>query len=367
MNFRLRIIFDRRKVASDTKRSPVEIEVTQKGASNLRKRICTGVNLYKNQWKDGSVVNHPDAMRLNVEIQDKYRELLEYFSSPRGRLDGFKVKDVVIPAFLDWLEEQIEGRNDLAPQTLKQHRTMLASVKAFERMRTFEDLTPENILAWDAQLRTHLTKQTAIHDYHKRLKVYVNRAVQFGLLQRSPYAVVRIARGVQHNIKYLTEQERDRIEGLELSGGIAVARDMFVMSCYTGLAHCDLVKVSRDDIVEEDGVEYICDSRNKTQSAYRLMVLPKVREILRRYDYNMDLMSNQKCNVYLKAIAVLAGIKINLTFHVGRHTFATWALKRGVSIEVVSKMLAHADISTTQIYAKVLQEEVTRGFEKLSE
>ena len=95
------------------------------------------------------------------------------------------------------------------------------------------------------------------------------------------------------------------------------------------------------------------------------MLLPKAQEILERYDYDLDRFTNQKCNQYLKAIQVMANIRTHLTMHVGRHTFATWALKKGVPIEVVSKMLAHTDIQTTQIYAKVLQEEVTKGFELL--
>lgn len=364
VDFKLRIIFDRRKIASDKKRGVVEIEVTRSGE---RKRISTGVTLYAHQWKDGMVVCHPDCVALNMRIQDKYREMYDYFSSSRcKRVNDFSSSDLIVAAFEDWLAEQIEGRNDLAYQTLRQHRTLLASVKAFGKFKSFDDLTPENVMRWDRHLRSHVDKQSSVHDYHKRLKVYVNRAVKFGLLERSPYAVLTISRGREHNVKYLTEDERDRIESLELTGGLAVARDMFVMSCYTGLAYCDLVKVGRGDIEVDGDREFICDRRSKTESGYRLLVLPKVKGILERYDYNMDRLSNQKCNVYLKAIAAMAGInRINLTFHVGRHTFATWALKSGVGIEVVSKMLAHADISTTQIYAKVLQSEVTAGFELL--
>lgn len=66
-------------------------------------------------------------------------------------------------------------------------------------------------------------------------------------------------------------------------------------------------------------------------------------------------------------VTCLLAAALWVLFHCRRHTFATWALKNGVGIEVVSKMLAHADISTTQIYAKVLQSEVTAGFEMLSE
>jgi site-specific recombinase XerD len=61
----------------------------------------------------------------------------------------------------------------------------------------------------------------------------------------------------------------------------------------------------------------------------------------------------------------MANINLNLTFHMGRHTFATWALTKGVGIETVSKMLAHSDISMTEKYAKVLQSGIVAGYDKL--
>ncbi len=128
---------------------------------------------------------------------------------------------------------------------------------------------------------------------------------------------------------------------------------MFLLACFTGLAFVDMQKVSRNDIYEENGMQWLIDKRSKTGSRYKLMLLPEAKEILERYDYNMNRITNQKANVFLKAIASDAGIEENLTMHMGRHTFATWALSKGVPIEVVSKMLAHADITTTQIYAKL--------------
>ena len=69
--------------------------------------------------------------------------------------------------------------------------------------------------------------------------------------------------------------------------------------------------------------------------------------------------SNQKINSYLKEIADLCGIEKNLTFHLARHTFATTVtLTNGVPIETVSKMLGHTKISTTQIYARVLEKKI---------
>src|SRR5690606_23852192 len=79
-------------------------------------------------------------------------------------------------------------------------------------------------------------------------------------------------------------------------------------------------------------------------------------------------MSNQKLNTYLKEIADLCQIGKNLTFHLARHTFATTVtLTNGVPIETVSKLLGHSRISTTQIYAKVVERKVSDDMEVLKE
>ena len=99
----------------------------------------------------------------------------------------------------------------------------------------------------------------------------------------------------------------------------------------------------------------------------QIKVIDKARALLERYDYKMPFVSNQKYNLYLKAVAKHAGITKRLTSHMARHTFATSALHNGIPIEVVSKMLSHADIGTTQLYAKVLADDVMAAFDKLNE
>jgi len=76
--------------------------------------------------------------------------------------------------------------------------------------------------------------------------------------------------------------------------------------------------------------------------------------------------SNQKTNAYLKEIAKACGIYKNVSFHMARHTFATTVtLSNGVPIETVSKMLGHSKLSTTQIYARVLQEKIGEDMQKV--
>ena len=67
----------------------------------------------------------------------------------------------------------------------------------------------------------------------------------------------------------------------------------------------------------------------------------------------LPIISNQRMNVYLKEVADRAKINRHLTSHIGRHTFVTLSLSNHVPIEIISKMLGHSDIKTTQIYAKM--------------
>ncbi len=102
-------------------------------------------------------------------------------------------------------------------------------------------------------------------------------------------------------------------------------------------------------------------------------LLPTAEKILRKYEGQfldgmlLPVLSNQKTNAYLKEIADICGIDKNLTFHLARHTFATtMTLGKGVPIESVSKMLGHTNIQTTQIYARITNDKISRDMETLS-
>jgi site-specific recombinase XerD len=105
--------------------------------------------------------------------------------------------------------------------------------------------------------------------------------------------------------------------------------------------------------------------------------LPVAIEIINKYKNDIKALvhhqvfppiTNQKVNSYLKEIAEICEIKKNLTFHLARHTFATTVtLTNGVPIESVSKLLGHSKISTTQIYAKVVEKKLGEDMLQLKE
>lgn len=151
---------------------------------------------------------------------------------------------------------------------------------------------------------------------------------------------------------------------------LRIVRDMFLFSCYTGLAYADVKKLTTDDIIKGiDGYQWIKTKRTKTDSVSSIPLLPMAMEILDKYQdhpevkrgpYILPVLSNQKSNAFLKEIAELCGIKKNLTTHLARHTFATTVtLSNGVPIESVSRMLGHKSLRTTQHYAKIVDRKIS--------
>ena len=176
---------------------------------------------------------------------------------------------------------------------------------------------------------------------------------------------------------FLDEQELFNLANKEFEiERIAQVRDIFLFSCYTGLAYIDTKNLKRSNIgVGIDGNKWIFTSRQKTKTQSNIPLLPQAEEIIEKYKNHpscvvkgtlLPVLSNQKMNAYLKEIADLCEIKKELTFHIARHTFATTVtLSNGVPIESVSKMLGHKSIKTTQQYAKILDKKVSEDMSTL--
>jgi len=151
-------------------------------------------------------------------------------------------------------------------------------------------------------------------------------------------------------------------------------RDIFIFSCFTGLAYIDVKKLTENNIrTSFDGKLWIMTKRQKTNVQSNILLLEVPKMILAKYKGKLPngealpVLSNQKMNAYLKEIGDLCGIDKNLTFHLARHTFATTiTLAKGVPIETVSKMLGHTNIKTTQIYARITDSKISDDMQELA-
>jgi len=146
-------------------------------------------------------------------------------------------------------------------------------------------------------------------------------------------------------------------------------RDIFIFSCYTGLAYIDVKKLKKAEVEGSDELGYwIRTRRQKTDARANIPLLEIAMDIINNYcrldllmpeDPILPVLSNQKTNAYLKELADLCGIHKELTFHVARHSFATTlTMTNGVPMETVSKMLGHKNIKSTQHYARIVDQKV---------
>jgi site-specific recombinase XerD len=240
-----------------------------------------------------------------------------------------------------------------------------------------ENLNYQFIIGFENFLRNYVCKKSlrkignnTTIKHIKRLRKMINMAIALEWLNKDPFIKFK-AKLEKREREFLTQIELEFIEDYESKiSRLDLVKDLFLFSCYTGIAYVDIMELTNKNILKGiDGNLWIETTRVKTKTTVRLPLLEVPETILSKYktdiraiaiDKLFPKISNQKLNSYLKEIADLCGIKKNLTFHMARHTFATTVtLTNGVPIESVSKMLGHTKLTTTQIYAKVVESKVS--------
>ena len=391
------IIYNHRGRFSKDGTAPVEVRVT---INRRAYYINTGVCVRPRDWKFGQIVGREDCvekndrLRIMLERVDRvvnerladcseddisFSEVRKMVFSPDSRR---KVKDA--EDMLEWMKNEIE-KLCVRKGTAAHYRVSVAALIESGIMHKWSELTVENVHKWDAYLHTiekHQTdaevkagipvqyiSQATVRNYHKDIKALLGRALKFGIIKANPYDRMRgeIKRADVETVEFLTKEELARIEGLTLREGsmLAAARDMFVFQSYTGMAYSDMQAFSLDRCRYEGERWLMAGHRVKTGVTYYVQLLPQALAVAQRYGGSLPHVAVQTYNRNLKRIAEETGITKRLTSHVGRHTFATWALHEGVALERVSKMLGHSKITQTQRYAKVLAQDVFEEFDKL--
>jgi site-specific recombinase XerD len=212
--------------------------------------------------------------------------------------------------------------------------------------------------------------------YIKNIKKIIKECVAKNWLDKDPFMAYKV-KAKKTEREFLAEEELQAIHEREFEiERLSQVRDIFIFSCYTGLAYIDIYNLSPNQIaLGIDGEKWIFTCRQKTGTPSRIPLLPPAMAILDKYANHpmtvnrkklLPVPSNQKLNAYLKEIAAICKIPKELTFHAARHTFATTVtLTNGVPIETVSKMLGHTKLQTTQIYARILDKKVSGDMQTL--
>lgn len=383
-----RFVFDRKNTATKQTAALIQVEVLLQGK---KKYISTGVKVYKDQWNDKKLVfncndmfeknDRINEMKSSIDsyIQDLIRENKPFdwesfsrfinTSSPRSE------------TFIDYIARRIDERADIKNSTKKSHRKILASLEEFGRIKTFSELTKGNIADYyewmlnrditklgtnGLEVKTKMSQQT-VWGYMKILRTYIHDAILHEKIDKDPSQGIKVKRGNSEQDRWLTEEEIQKIEEAKMpNGSLARVRDLFIYSCYTGLAYSDLMDFSIEKIEQDGDDKYLYGHRIKTGEEYIVLILPRALEILEKYNYKLPKLTNQQYNHRLKDLAKAAGIDKPLSSHYGRITAGFTALNSGVRIEVVSKMLGHATITETQrTYSRILKKTVVSEMKKM--
>ncbi len=346
------------------------------------------------KWDNKSqkaVGNSQEAKTLNSYLKTLEQKVYDFHylmlkeedfvtaESLKSKLLGTDVTTrMLIPIFQEHNDkvEALVGQ-DFAPGTLERYKTSLKHTQEFLNWKykvSDIDITKIDhvfIMDYDFWLRSvrKCANNTAVK-YIKNFKKIIRLCMANGWLSKDPFLGYKAKLKVVER-PYLAKEEIQAVYEKEFaSDRLSQVRDIFLFSCYTGLAYVDVKQLSKSNInTGIDGNQWIFTRRQKTDTSTRVPLLPLAQELVLKYEnhpqcVNSDVLfpvlSNQKMNSYLKEIASVCGINKDLTFHIARHTFATTVtLSNGVPIESVSKMLGHTNIKTTQHYAKILDKKVS--------
>lgn len=277
--------------------------------------------------------------------------------------------------------EELVGK-DYAPKTLARHKTSIKHVKSFIRdvYKTpdieLNKISHHFLMEYEHWLKTKTDcGHNTVIKYIKNLGKIIRIARNKGYIEHDPFINTKF-KYKEVDKPFLSQEELDKVINKKFSiKRLDKIRDVFLFCCYTGLAFIDVKELRETDIITINSEKWIYKKRQKTKNWSSIPLLPGAEKILEKYKSDdecevlgtlLPVPSNQRMNSYLKEIADLCEIKIKLTTHVARHTFATTVtLSNDVSMEAVSKMLGHSSLTMTKKYARIINSYVANQVEKI--
>ncbi|MCM4156428.1 site-specific integrase [Gramella sp. AN32] len=346
-----------------------------------------------NQASSKMMGNSPEGFQINKKINEVRSQLFKIH-------DALQKEDKVIT--VDLVKSRFLGTDQehtTLSQLIEYHDTNMGKVLKYGTMKNYtttgaylKDYLKTTYQNSDAYLKhidyqftlgfeSYLRNLEGLHNnglmkHMERFKKLMRLAEDLDWIEKNPTKRFKL-RFDSVDMVYLSKQELEKLKAEELENPtLRLNRDIFIFACYTGLAYADVKALNKNHLqFGIDGKKWIYTRRSKTNTSVRIPLLEEAENILDRYkdhpkaEQNNTLLpvySNQKTNHYLKQIAKKAKINKKLSFHTARHTFATTVtLANGVPIETVSKLLGHHKISTTQIYARVIDSKIAKDIDGL--
>lgn len=229
------------------------------------------------------------------------------------------------------------------------------------------DIKHRHIVDFEGYLKQRYAVPT-VASMLSKMKSILLYAIDHDKIFTNPFKGIKIDKRLKE-VEFLTLEEIDRIRHKQMPNDrLERVKDLFLFQCFTALSYCDMAALTRKDYQRNDmGQMFIRKNRAKTKTEFCTVLFDDAEAIANKYDYQLPVISNQRYNGYLKEIAAICNIDKDLHSHIGRHTAACYLLNKGLSIEVVSRILGHTNTRMTRHYAKLLDESVFKELKLLEE
>lgn len=336
--------------------------------NSQKKRISTGENINPKFWdkKHGLAIGKGYGT-LNSLLKKDILDIEEYFNQTllSGGIINFHLIDKFLKRNEDYDFHKVLAKviclykdSNYSEDTIYKYETLQKRLKAFRSNILVSDLTYSLIQNFDNYLKKIKIGIGGEHNHHKCFKSAINTAIlnDFISVKENPYKKFKMP-NLKHREVFLEENEVVLFKCyLAKSDNEKVVKDMFLLSCYSGLRYSDLNSLKVMDIDWKNSV--ISKQMLKTKHCVDIPLNKQTKALLCKYilrkknhDKVFPDISNQVGNRIIKKIAEEIGISKKVSFHVGRHTFASYLINtHNTSLPLVSKLLGHTRITNTMIY-----------------
>jgi integrase/recombinase XerD len=318
----------------------------------------TGLKVHPKDFAKGRVKNsHPYASVLNAQITGHILNAEVQKGFVKEVVEALDFQGYCLNCLREWDKEK-------KPETLRQIKSEMNKIKNFAPSLIISELTPDFLNRYKTHLKAKKQTTNTQWKSFKFLRMISRKAKKEGKLKTNPFDQFSMPKYTDPRRHYLTKEQVEKLEAYFLLCPVEekTALAWFLICCYTGLRFGDAVGFDKKrDVKSGRLVVYT----SKTGEIVSMPLNEKLKPYFEAVDYKGLPYSNVHANRLIKSIAVHAEVNEKIHWHIARHTFATLAMSAGIRIDFVSKLLGHATIKTTSIYAKITNPALDKELDKL--
>lgn len=284
------------------------------------------------------------------KIEFSFQDLENYVFEKKPAI--VEIKSDYYKFALDYIEFK---KNIFSSEHIKGLNTEITKLKKFKETLCFEDINYNFLKDYEFYMNETLKNRiNTIHKSFKRMKAIINEAIRQRIVKENPFSTYQV-KTEKTNRAFLEISELKELQKLylspDLNDKLKNVLHYFLFACFTGLRFTDIQQLKKENI-KQGFIELII---HKTGEYIRIPLSDPAAALLNPSgEISFNVLTNQKTNDYLKLIALQAKINKALTFHTARHSFATISILQGIPLEVISKLMGHNELKTTQIYARIV-------------